>query len=100
MSGMEFFVASKVFHYLALERPVLGILPNNETKNILHIFGSQLLADVDSLRQVEQVLLKLYNAWQSDQLGNLVLSQDGLSKYSEPYLSEMLSQILDGKTSV
>ena len=100
MPGMEFFVASKIFHYLALGRPVLGVLPNNETKNILHILGSQLLADVDSLRQVEQVLLKLYNAWQSDQLGNLVLSQDGLSQYSEPYLSEMLSQILDGKTSV
>jgi glycosyltransferase involved in cell wall biosynthesis len=100
MPGMEFFVASKVFHYLALARPVLGILPNNETKNILHALDSQLLADVNSVQQVEQVLLKLYNAWQSDQLSNLVLFRDALNKYSEPYLSKMLSDILDGKSKI
>ena len=59
MNGYELFAAAKLFGYLKAGRPIIGVLPADETKKILHRVSVRTVADVDSLSEITTVL-RLY----------------------------------------
>ena len=46
MKGYELFAGAKLFGYLKAGRPIVGILPEDETKNILRRLGVSTLASL------------------------------------------------------
>lgn len=108
--GMELFVTSKIFHYWGMGRPVIGILPDDEARKVMLQAGSELVADVDSIKQIENILLKLYHAWEKQLLEKYIISAQKIQYYAEPNLSRALVDALEcripknpfqpGKTSV
>ena len=56
MKGYELFAGAKLFGYLKTGRPIVGVLPHDETKKVLQRVGSRTLADVDSVSEITSVL--------------------------------------------
>jgi glycosyltransferase involved in cell wall biosynthesis len=97
MPGYEMFASSKIFQYLAVRRPILGILPRNEARQILERVGAGPVADVDSPEDIEAALLALLDAWETGTLHRFLPNQELLKDYSEPKLTEALTRALSGQ---
>lgn len=95
MRGMELFVASKIFNYLSMGRPVMGVLPDTESRKVLLSLGSGLVADVDSIDEIENLIRKLYLAWETETLDNYLIFSEELKNYSEPNLTSALVTALE-----
>ena len=48
IKGHELFAGAKVFNYLKANRPILGVLPQDETRKILERVGISTIADAAS----------------------------------------------------
>ena len=51
MKGYELFAGAKLFGYLKAGRPILGVVPPDETTRILHRVGVTTVADANSFRR-------------------------------------------------
>jgi hypothetical protein len=70
--GYELLVGSKLFGYFKAGRPIVGVLPSDETKNFLKRVGVTTIADVDSVPEITAVLCKLLDHWSKGTLSSLV----------------------------
>ena len=100
MPGYELFIGSKTFQYLALRRPILGILPPNEARHLLDRAHAGIVADVDSVEEIEAALRKLYDAWEADRLSQFLPAEESIMEYSAPKLTKALSCALSGTKAV
>lgn len=73
---------AKLFGYLQAGRPVIGIVPRDETRRILSQVGSSLIADADSPAEVVQVLTKILEAWSGGTLEHLIPNRTACEGYS------------------
>lgn len=73
---------AKLFGYLQAGRPVIGIVPRDETRRILSEIGSSLIADADSQEEVAAVLEKVLKAWSNKTLDGLVPDRAACEGYS------------------
>jgi len=97
MRGYEIFAAAKLFGYLKAGRPIIGVLPGDEAKKILLRVGVSTLADVDSVKDIVNVLRNLLHRWAEGQLESLIPNPDACREYSAEYQTESLIDALDGK---
>jgi hypothetical protein len=70
--GYELLVASKLFGYFKAGRPIIGVLPSDETKNFLKRVGVTTIANVESVPEITAVLYKLLDNWSKGTLSSLV----------------------------
>jgi hypothetical protein len=96
--GYELYVASKVFHYLSMQRPILGVMPPNEAKALLTSLRAGPLADVNSIPEIEAAILSLYQAWESGSLDRFLPPRQSLEKYMEPRMTGALARALSGQS--
>ena len=61
--GYELLVASKLFGYFKAGRPIIGVLPPDETKNFLKRVGVTTIADVNSVPEITTVLCHVLDSW-------------------------------------
>jgi len=87
-------IPSKIFEYLALKKPILGIVPiNGEVANIIRKTRSGIVADFDNVNEIKRAILELYNKWQKNELHQ---KQDikEINKYNQINLVGKLAEIL------
>lgn len=97
--GHELVAGAKLFGYLQAGRPIVGVVPYDETRRVLSEVGSSLIADVESPREIVDVFQKVLNAWLNRTLGRLVPDRAVCETYSSSRQILDLILALDGAAS-
>jgi glycosyltransferase involved in cell wall biosynthesis len=97
MKGHELFAGAKLFSYLKAGRPILGVLPPDETKKILYRLGVSTVADSDSPSEIVDVLRQLLDAWAGHRLTSLVPDRRACELYSAGRQTAALVRALEGR---
>jgi hypothetical protein len=99
MRGYELFAGAKLFGYLKSGRPILGLVPEDETRKILQNVGVSTIADPDSPAEIITVLKRLVKAWSENRLASLVPDPASCESYSAGRQTEALVRALEGTVS-
>jgi hypothetical protein len=94
--GYELFAGAKLFGYLKAGRPILGVLPGDETRKVLHRVGATTVADVDSVPEIAQALRNVMDHWSSGTLASLVPDAKACEAFSSERQSATLMRALEG----
>jgi hypothetical protein len=94
--GYELFAGAKLFGYLKAGRPIIGILPEDETKKVLHRVGATTVADVDSVPDIVRILRNVLDHWSSRTLSSLVPDPKACQAYSSERQTAALVRALEG----
>ena len=94
--GQDLVAGAKLFGYLKARRPIIGVLPKDETRRILHNLGVRTIADVDSPAEIVAVLRQLVEAWREDHLAELLPDRAACEAYSAERQTEALVCVLRG----
>jgi len=97
MKGYELFAGAKLFSYLKAGRPIVGVLPPDETKKILQRVGVPTVADADSPSEIVAVFCQLLDAWAEGTLSSLVPDRAACQAYSAEWQTAALVCALAGK---
>jgi hypothetical protein len=82
MKGHELLAGAKLFGYLKARKPILGVLPQCEARNILKDVGVSTVADVDSISDINAKLRQLVTAWSEGKLPDFAPDASACRKYS------------------
>jgi glycosyltransferase involved in cell wall biosynthesis len=96
MKGYELFAGAKLFGYLKAGRPIVGILPKDETRSILYRLGVKTVADVDSIQEITAVLRSVLDHWSAETLSSLVPDPKACHAYSTEHQTAALVRALEG----
>ena len=80
--GHELVAGAKLFGYLQAGRPIIGVVPNDETRRILEQVGNSMIADADSPDEVLTVFERVIEAWSNRTLRRLVPNRTACESYS------------------
>jgi len=94
--GYELLAGAKLFDYLKAGRPIVGVLPPDETKKILQRVGVSTIADADSPAEIVAVFLRLLDAWSTGTLSSLVPNRVACEAYSAERQAAALVRALEG----
>ena len=100
MRGYELLAGAKLYGYLKTGRPIVGVLPLDETKKTLSRVGVSTVADVNSLAEITAVLRHLLDAWSSGTLSSLVPNRIACEVYSAARQTAALVRALEGVSAV
>jgi len=96
IKGHELFAGAKTFNYLKANRPILGVLPQDETRKILNQVGVSTIADAGSPADIVLNLRTLLKAWSQGILSSLVPDPIKCELYSAERQIEALGRALEG----
>jgi hypothetical protein len=96
MKGYELFAGAKLFGYLKAGRPIIGVLPEDETKKILLRLGVSTVADVDSVPDITAVLKHVLDSWSNGTLTSLIPDRKACETYSSDEQTKALRRALEG----
>jgi glycosyltransferase involved in cell wall biosynthesis len=96
MKGYELFAGAKLFGYLKAGRPIVGVLPSDETKKVLHRVRVRTVADVDSVSEIMKVLRLVLDSWSTETLSLLVPDPKACEPYSSERQTETLVHAFEG----
>lgn len=94
--GHELVAGAKLFGYLQAARPIIGVVPNDETRRILRHVGSSIIADVDDPVGVMVAFENILEAWSQGALERLVPNRAVCETYSSQCQVNALVQALEG----
>jgi hypothetical protein len=94
--GNELVAGAKLFYYLKARRPILGILPADETRRILREVGVRTVANVDSPLEIVATLRQLVNAWTDGRLAQLLPNHCACKAFSAERQTKALIRALKG----
>ena len=94
--GYELFAGAKLFGYLKAGRPIFGVLPSDETKQVLNRVGASTVADVNSVSEIAKVLQNVLEHWSSGTLSSLVPDPKACEAYSSERQTGILVRALEG----
>jgi hypothetical protein len=97
--GHELVAGAKLFEYLKARRPIIGILPRDETRNILVNVGVSTIADVESPSAIALVFQLVLENWIKGSLDNLLPDPVKCETYSIEQQGVVLVDALEGKIS-
>jgi len=99
MLGYELFAAAKLFGYVKLGKPIMGILPEDEAKRILREVGATTVADVDSVADIVTLLRRVSAGWADGTLESLAPDRAACRAYSAERQSETLVSAFESAPS-
>jgi hypothetical protein len=94
--GHELVAGAKLFGYLQAARPIIGIVPDDETRRILGQVGNAMIADADSPTEIMAVFERVIDAWSKRTLESLVPNRAACEAYSSERQTEALVRALEG----
>jgi glycosyltransferase involved in cell wall biosynthesis len=87
-------IAGKIFEYIAANRPVLCLGPENgDAARVLAETNAGRVFSWNAKAELKAQIRKWFDAFQS---GNLQAESDGMTQFSRPVLTEKLGAVLDG----
>lgn len=95
--GHELVAGAKLFGYLQAGRPIIGVVPHDETRRILEQVGSSLIAAADAPEEVADKFELLLKAWSDKTLDRLIPDRAACESYSSGKQISALVDALDGR---
>ena len=99
MKGYELFAGAKLFEYMKAGRPIIGVVPHDETRRILHLVGASTVADVDSPSEITAVLSKILEAWEAGRMADLVPDRTACEAFAARRQTAALIRALAGEVA-
>ena len=99
MRGYELFASAKLFGYLKAGKPILGVLPRDESQKILHRTGISTVADFDSPSTIVSAIRCVIDAWEAGALSSLLPNREVTETYSVDQQVFTLVGALEGISS-
>jgi len=96
IKGHELVAGAKIFEYLKARRPILGVLPQDETRKVLQRVKVSTLAEVESPLQIASVIREMLNAWLAGDLSSFLPNLAGCESYSAERQIHDLVRALEG----
>jgi len=96
MRGYELFAGAKLFGYLKTGLPIIGVLPQDETRNVLQSVRATTIADVECEADIMRLLETVVDAWSRGTLSDLVPNRDECAAYSAERQTGDLIRALEG----
>jgi hypothetical protein len=96
-TGHELVAGAKLFGYLQAGRPIVGIVPSDETRRILQQVGSELIAGVEDPEEIADMFEVLLKAWSNRTLDQLIPNRVACEAYSSSKQVSTLITALDGR---
>jgi glycosyltransferase involved in cell wall biosynthesis len=93
--GHELVAGAKLFGYLQGRRPIIGVLPQDETKKILYRLGVSTIAEVDSLPEIVTALRRVLDAWLKGTLASLLPDRTACEAYSAEQQTSAMVRALE-----
>lgn len=87
---------SKVFSYLKAARPIIGVLPSDETKRVLDGLGVSTVANIDDPSEIVGTLRQVLQCWSDGTLETLLPDRDACREYSSARQVHALERALRG----
>ena len=87
---------SKLFGYLKAGRPILGVLPADESRKVLQRVGVSTVADSDSPHEIVQLIRDVLAAWSGNNLPSLLPDPDRCRAYEAESQTSALVRALEG----
>jgi hypothetical protein len=87
---------SKVFGYLKAGRPILGVLPADESRKVLQRVGVSTVADSNSPLEIVRVIREVLAAWSTNRLASLLPDPDRCRVYEAEHQTRALARALEG----
>lgn len=97
--GYELLVASKLFSYFQGGRPIIGVLPRDQTEAFLKRAGVTTIADVNSVQQVASVFRSVIDKWARGQLSSILPERKACELYSAEVQTAALVRVLQGESA-
>lgn len=94
--GYELFAGAKLFGYLKAGRPIIGVLPPDETKKVLQGVGCRTIADVGSVQDICTLLRSLLDHWTAGTMSSLLPDRKACEAYSAERQTSVLVRALEG----
>ena len=99
MQGYELFAGAKLFEYLKAGRPIIGVLPMDETRNVLARVGVSTIADAESPAEIADVFRRVIDDWQSGTLSSLSPNAVACGAYSAERQTAAMARALLGRSA-
>jgi hypothetical protein len=100
MKGHELFAGAKLFGYLKAGRPIVGVLPRDETRNILSRVGVSMIADAGATAEIIAVFQHVLHAWSTGTLASLAPVRTACAAYSAERQTAALICALEGAPAI
>jgi hypothetical protein len=97
--GHELVAGAKLFGYLKARRPIIGILPRDETRKVLVKVGVSTIADVESPSAIALLFQRVLETWKNGSLGTLLPDPVKCEAYSIKQQGIALMDALEGRIS-
>jgi glycosyltransferase involved in cell wall biosynthesis len=94
--GHELLVGAKLFAYFKAGRPIVAVVPQDETRKILQRVGVTTVADANSVSAIMVVLRDIFSKWSTGKLASLVPDRKACQTYSSGQQTEALERALQG----
>ena len=94
--GHELVAGAKLFGYFKARKPIIGILPQDETKDILANVGVETIAKANSVSEIVNVVRKVHEAWSEGRLSSLLPNAHACETYSSKPQTMALVRALEG----
>jgi len=89
----EGILTGKLFEYLASQRPILAIAPENgAAANVIRSLKAGIIVSQNNIQLIKDTILKLYEQWKQDKLIRIT---GDISKYDRRILTQRLAQIFE-----
>jgi len=92
-------VPAKLFEYLRTRRPVLALVPEGATAEVLRDTGGGWVVEPGDSHILRATLVTAYRAWTSGRLGSLAADQRRLERFSRERLAAVLARQFDALVS-
>jgi len=94
--GHELVAGAKLFGYFKTRKPIFGVLPMDETKEILMSVGVKTIADAKVVSEIVCVFQKILTAWSENQLYSLLPNVQACERYASEPQTHALIRALEG----
>jgi len=95
IKGYELLVGAKLFEYLKVGLPIIGVLPCDETRRVLESVGVKTIADADSPHQIVQLIHNIIDLWANKKLSAILPDRKACEAYSSDRQTAALVRALE-----
>jgi len=84
-------VPAKTFEYLKVGRPVLALVPDGATADVMRDTGGGWVVDPIDSKGIQDVIIKIYQTWTKGSFDSLRANPTALARFSRQHLAGELA---------
>jgi len=83
----------KMFEYFGAQKPILGLVPDGSSKELLKEYGAGFVCNPNDIEQIKNQIVKIYSLWKQNELPEV--KNSFIKLYDRRFISFELAKILN-----